>query len=69
MPGGQPSTTQPMPAPCDSPKVVTEKSVPKVLPDIGKGCGLAEESKILAYCLRGKEFISGGVAPTHRKEA
>src|SRR6266436_1152582 len=30
--GGQPSTTTPMPPPCDSPKVVTRKSWPKVLP-------------------------------------
>src|SRR6478672_10904829 len=32
MRGGQPSTTTPMPPPCDSPKVVTRKSWPKVLP-------------------------------------
>src|SRR5262249_49643306 len=30
--GGQPSTTAPMPAPCDSPHVVTRKSWPQVLP-------------------------------------
>src|SRR5438105_408098 len=30
--GGQPSTTTPIPPPCDSPKVVTRKSWPKVLP-------------------------------------
>src|SRR6266513_1341171 len=30
--GGQPSITTPMPPPCDSPKVVTRKSWPKVLP-------------------------------------
>ena len=29
--GGQPSTTTPTPPPCDSPKVVTRKSVPNVL--------------------------------------
>jgi len=34
MPGGQPSITQPMAGPWDSPKVVTVKSVPKVLPDM-----------------------------------
>src|SRR5687768_3398911 len=33
-PGGQPSTTQPMAGPCDSPNDVTQKSLPKVLPDI-----------------------------------
>src|SRR6266567_1800293 len=30
--GGQPSITTPMPPPCDSPKVVTRKSCPSVLP-------------------------------------
>src|SRR5690606_5911371 len=30
MPGGQPSTTQPIAGPCDSPKVVTRSSWPKV---------------------------------------
>src|SRR6476660_458555 len=30
--GGQPSTTTPIPPPCDSPKVVTRKSWPKLLP-------------------------------------
>src|SRR6188768_2181155 len=34
MPGGQPSITQPMAGPCDSPKLVTRKRVPRVLPDI-----------------------------------
>src|SRR3546814_394407 len=29
-PGGQPSTTQPMAGPCDSPKVVTRSNWPKV---------------------------------------
>src|SRR5688572_33349059 len=33
-PGGQPSTTPPWAGPCDSPKEVTQNSVPKVLPDI-----------------------------------
>ena len=33
-PGGQPSTTQPIAGPWLSPKVVTQKSVPSVLPDI-----------------------------------
>ena len=32
MPGGQPSITQPMAGPCDSPKLVTANRVPKVLP-------------------------------------
>jgi DNA (cytosine-5)-methyltransferase 1 len=34
IPGGQPSTTQPIAGPCDSPKVVTVKRVPRVLPDM-----------------------------------
>jgi hypothetical protein len=34
MPGGQPSITQPIAGPWDSPKVVTVKSVPNVLPDM-----------------------------------
>lgn len=34
MPGGQPSITHPIAGPWDSPKVVTVKSVPRVLPDI-----------------------------------
>src|SRR6202171_2997758 len=38
-PGGQPSTTQPIAGPCDSPKVVTVKRVPSVLPDIGDSRG------------------------------
>ena len=36
MPGGQPSITQPMAGPCDSPKFVTWKRWPKVLPDMEK---------------------------------
>jgi hypothetical protein len=32
MPGGQPSITQPMAGPCDSPKLVTAKILPRVLP-------------------------------------
>jgi len=35
-PGGQPSTTQPIAGPCDSPNEVTQKSLPKVLPDIAR---------------------------------
>src|SRR4029450_6008488 len=34
MPGGQPSPTQPIAGPCDSPKDVTQKSLPNVLPDM-----------------------------------
>jgi hypothetical protein len=34
IPGGQPSTTHPIAGPCDSPNVVTVKSVPRVLPDM-----------------------------------
>jgi hypothetical protein len=37
MPGGQPSTTQPIAGPCDSPNEVTQKSVPSVLPDMATG--------------------------------
>src|ERR1700681_1504552 len=35
-PGGQPSITQPMAGPCDSPKEVTQNSLPNVLPDMGR---------------------------------
>jgi hypothetical protein len=35
IPGGQPSTTHPMAGPWLSPKDVTVKSLPSVLPDIG----------------------------------
>ena len=34
-PGGQPSTTQPIAGPCDSPNDVTQNRVPNVLPDMG----------------------------------
>jgi hypothetical protein len=34
IPGGQPSITQPMAGPGDSPKFVTAKSLPSVLPDM-----------------------------------
>src|SRR5512141_1670531 len=34
IPGGQPSITQPIAGPWDSPKVVTVKRVPRVLPDM-----------------------------------
>jgi hypothetical protein len=34
MPGGQPSTTQPIAGPCDSPNEVNVKRVPEVLPDM-----------------------------------
>jgi len=36
MPGGQPSTTQPIAGPWLSPKEVTQKSFPKVFPDIAQ---------------------------------
>ena len=36
MPGGQPSMTQPIAGPWDSPKLVTAKRVPKVLPLMGR---------------------------------
>ena len=38
-PGGQPSTTPPMAGPWLSPKPVTTKSLPKLLPDIGVASG------------------------------
>jgi hypothetical protein len=34
-PGGQPSTTQPIAGPWDSPNEVTQNREPKVLPDMG----------------------------------
>src|SRR5258708_17596558 len=37
MPGGQPSTTQPIAGPCDSPNEVRQKRVPSVLPDMAMG--------------------------------
>src|SRR5690606_11475398 len=37
MPAGQPSTTAPMAGPWDSPKLVTQKSLPRVLPDMMNG--------------------------------
>lgn len=36
MPGGQPSITQPIAGPWDSPKVVTQNDLPNVLPDIAE---------------------------------
>src|SRR6185503_13719494 len=47
IPGGQPSITQPIAGPCDSPKVVTVKSVPRVLPDM----------VFAVYCIR--RFVNG----------
>jgi hypothetical protein len=35
MPGGQPSITQPIAGPWDSPKFVTQNKLPRVLPDMG----------------------------------
>src|SRR5438105_6030132 len=35
-PGGQPSITHPIAGPCDSPKEVTQNSLPNVLPDMGQ---------------------------------
>src|SRR5258708_38269581 len=46
MPGGHPSTTQPIAGPCDSPKVVTVKSVPRVLPDME--CSLLDQNRAQA---------------------
>ena len=54
MPGGHPSTTQPMAGPWDSPKVVTVKRVPRVLPDMRR-CG-AE--------MRSVECSTRGAAPS-----
>ena len=39
-PGGQPSTTQPIAGPCDSPNEVMLNKVPSVLPDMGRKMGL-----------------------------
>ncbi len=36
IPGGQPSTTQPIAGPCDSPKEVTLNKVPKIFPDMAE---------------------------------
>jgi len=36
MPGGQPSTTQPIAGPWLSPNEVTQKILPNVLPDMGQ---------------------------------
>jgi hypothetical protein len=38
-PGGQPSITQPIAGPCDSPKVVTVNNFPKELLDTGSASG------------------------------
>src|SRR2546429_294968 len=47
-PGGQPSTTQPIAGPCDSPKEVTANSLPMVLPDMDDGAaeGAGSERQI-----------------------
>src|SRR6266705_785164 len=54
--GGQPSITTPMPPPCDSPKVVTRKSWPNVLP-------IAEYSSTAVSAV-GQAGVSPAVAPT-----
>src|SRR6185312_1198584 len=54
IPGGQPSITQPIAGPCDSPKVVTVKSVPRVLPDM----------VFAVYCIR--RFVNGSRGYTSR---
>src|SRR5689334_1392319 len=58
--GGQPSTTAPMPVPCDSPQVVTRKSWPQVLPT-ARGyrsrCGSDVECEVEG---RGPAWAAGG---------
>src|ERR1035437_6279977 len=59
IPGGQPSITQPMAAPCDSPKLVTANKLPKVLPLIllqrfeahafGLGAFFAQASPLVGF--------------------
>src|SRR5207244_13546315 len=48
--GGQPSITTPTPPPCDSPKVVTRKSRPKVFPIAWKIASLAVSASRLPAC-------------------
>jgi hypothetical protein len=48
IPGGQPSMTQPMAGPWDSPKFVTAKSLPRVLPDMI--AGLKDEQNASSEC-------------------
>src|SRR6266567_5032004 len=56
IPGGQPSTTQPIAGPCDSPKDVTQKSVPSVLPDMAR-CETMRVRRSVARAF-------GGLAPS-----
>ena len=49
MPGGQPSTTQPIATPWLSPNEVTQNSLPSVLPDMGSF--VARRIGSLAYAL------------------
>src|SRR6266487_6067899 len=55
--GGQPSTTTPIPPPCDSPKVVTRKSWPKVLPMCACHFDRADESLNSRKCAITKPAI------------
>ena len=54
-PGGQPSTTQPIAGPCDSPNEVTQNSVPSVLPDmrstVTSTCGEFSMRDALAHAI------------------
>src|SRR5438270_6894220 len=56
-PGGQPSITHPIAGPCDSPKEVTQNSLPNVLPDMGQirertgGAGVASGRLAAVYHL------------------
>src|SRR5437868_5943620 len=56
-PGGQPSITHPIAGPCDSPKEVTQNSLPNVLPDMGRirerpgGAGVASARLAAVYHL------------------
>src|SRR5690349_3289055 len=52
MPGGQPSITQPIAGPCDSPKFVTAKRKPKVLPLMSAIISRARECFLLAVVQR-----------------
>lgn len=47
-PGGQPSTIAPTPRQCDSPNVVTRKSVPNELPAMAPAGGARAEAQLRA---------------------
>src|SRR5208337_3078539 len=66
--GGQPSTTQPIPAPWLSPNVVTRKRWPKLLCDIPvhKGAGFASSNAVRASLWRLSEELDRS-SPIHLK--